>query len=210
MVYFECREGTFSDISSLSNPPQVFVGSERGIALGEDVFYQGRIDHRQVASIVQRVRQWEFVHVFQNGFVEMAAKRICCGKITTLGPHGHKTIRVNNVKFAGVELKGCFKNMSWVIRWEVIDDAGSCLFQPDFEKSRGFFGTGFDIGNVRDSCLGECGSVVDHPLENERRDAVISPAVIESEAFDYDERLLVLIGQVDCMLEGMVPVSAPS
>jgi len=46
-------------------------------------------------------------------------------------------------------------------------------------------------------------------LENERRDAVISPAVIESEAFDYDERLLVLIGQVDCMLEGMVPMRPP-
>ena len=145
------------------------------------------------------------MHVFRDGFVKVPAKRMGRFEVPALCPHGHEPVGVNRMNLAGSDAQSCVEDMERVVCWEIVNDARHCVFQPPLEQPRGFFALGFDVGDVGHVRSLERTSVVDHALENECRNPVVGPFVLEGQAFDHHQRFLVFLSKVDGVIEGMIP-----
>ena len=98
--------------------------------------------------------------------------------------------------------------MLWVVRRVVINDASSSVVEPPFEQAGGFLSLGLDVGNVGHTGPLKRRTVVHHALEHEGGNSVVCPSVLKRQAFDDDQRQVVLFGEVDGVLEGMVPLAS--
>ena len=104
--------------------------------------------------------------------------------------------------------QGDVQHMLWVVRRVVVNDASSGVVEPAFEQAGGLLSLGFNVGNVGHAGPLKRRTVVHHALEHEGGNSVVCPAVLKGQAFDDDQRQVVLLSEVDGVLEGVVPLAS--
>ena len=102
------------------------------------------------------------------------------------------------------------KNVLRVVRRVVIDDASARTIEPSFEQSGGLPPIGLDVRDVGHARALKCRTVVHHALQDKGGNAVVGPTVLKRQAFNDNERKVVVLGEVDSVLQRVIPLCAPS
>ena len=104
--------------------------------------------------------------------------------------------------------EGDVKDVLRVVRRVVIDDASTGTVKPTFEQSGGLLSIGFNVGDVGHARALKRRSVVHHALQDKGGNAVVGPSVLERQALNDDKRELVVLGEVNSVLQRVIPLCA--
>ena len=127
-----------------------------------------------------------------------------------MSSHGHEAVRINDVDFTRDNGEGDVEDVLRVVRRVVIDDASTGTVEPTFEQSGGLLSVGFNVGDVGHARALKRRAVVHHALQDKGGNAVVGPSVLERKALNNDKRELVVLGEVNSVLQRVIPLCAPS